>query len=701
MTPPKCCTLALALIASCSSAPGPGYKASNPLVLPDDGPLVWTSGQRLPSGDHLLPPFGADGLEGALLLEGLADEVVDLSRLRLRGTRKGTDLHRNEGFGIVIRNCRDLTVRGGELGGYRVCIAVRDSQRVTIENVSFDGWYGDRLRSTTAAQDPSDWLWPHFNDNDEWMLRYGAAISFTDCSEVTVRGCRGRHGQNGILLSRTTDSAVYDNDFSFLSGWGCALYRSSHNTIAHNIFDYCVRGYSHGVYSVGQDSAGILLFEQSCDNVVARNSATHSGDGIFLYAGHDLVEGVARERGETEVGGSDRNLFFGNDLRHAVANGFEGTFSTRNLVIRNDLSGCAQHGVWGGYSNELLVLKNRINDTPGGGVTIEHGQDCVIAENTFHDDDVGVELYWDSDPELVDGPYGEQRDTDSHDHWIISNFFDRNTQDVVLKETERVRFFDNDWGKSGRRPYIDRLTADGEPDLDLETIRGWMADRTGALPTGHIARTSLSEWVGRFPELLDEYGRYRGPQVPGAQMVRAAERGVPDGDRSTIVMGEWGPWDYRSREPRPEQRQPGGLLADVRWDATWFRWSPENSDPRGDLQSWRALAERPVLQKNIPHVTDPWSDDDVRAVVGVNHFGLIARTQHSVEGGRYQLSVISDDGVRVMVDGETVFEDWTWHATRRDQVQIELEPGLRSFTLEYFQIDGATALSVDLERMEE
>ena len=36
------------------------------------------------------------------------------------------------------------------------------------------------------------------------------------------------------------------------------MWRSSATSFHRNAFDFCVRGYSHGVYNRGQDSAGIL-----------------------------------------------------------------------------------------------------------------------------------------------------------------------------------------------------------------------------------------------------------------------------------------------------------------------------------------------------------------------------------------------------------------------------------------------------------
>jgi len=663
---------------------------------PAQGSWVLRGSTRIPEGEYLRPATE----EGALVLRGLSRVTLDLGGVTLRGAPEGTDLDRCAGHGIVIEDCNDVTVRGGTLGGYRGCIVVRRSRGIEIEGVTFQGWFGQRLRSSVAAEEPSDWLWPHENDAGEWLANYGAAISISDCTRVTLRRCKGRKGQNGILLTRTTAAQVYDNDFSFLSGWGIALYRSSQNTISHNLVDYCVRGYSHLVYSRGQDSAGILLFERCSDNVVAFNSATHSGDGVFLFAGRDLVDGKAAERGESDVSGSDRNLFYGNDLRFSPANALEATFSHRNLVVRNDLSGCVQHGVWGGYSSELLILGNVIDDTTEAAITIEHGQDCVIAENTLRGNNIGIELYWDPDPQFVDGAFGRARETGSRDTWLLSNVFERNTQDVVLQQTSGVVFYANDWDQSGARPHVDELGVAGSQDVEPETVLLWTADREGALPSGRFVRSSVAEWPGHGPSLLAELGELRRPDVPGTLKVRAEDRGERTGDRSTIVMGEWGPWDYRSGEPRPEQRRPGGLLADRPWRARWFRWT-EDVDPRGDLAAWRALAEAPAVEKTVVGWTAPWGDEDVRGVIGRDHYGLIASTEVELEQGAYLLSVTSDDGVRVLIDGVEVFADWTWHAPRRAETRLELARGSHALGLEYFQIDGAEALLVELERLGE
>ena len=135
----------------------------------------------------------------------------------------------------------------------------------------------------------------------------------------------------------------------------------------HNKIDWCVRGYSHGFYNRGQDSAGILMYEQSSRNVVAYNSVTHGGDGLFLWAGQSTME--------TGEGGSNDNLFYGNDFSHAPTNGIEATFS-RNRFVANRVEE-NWHGVWGGYSYESLFLRNTFAE--------QHRGDCHRARTGQRD----------------------------------------------------------------------------------------------------------------------------------------------------------------------------------------------------------------------------------------------------------------------------------------------------------------------------
>ncbi|MFT5050756.1 MAG: nitrous oxidase accessory protein NosD [Chlamydiales bacterium] len=695
-------SLTLGLLAtSCSTTSSSTRVAGGqrgPVAFPEGSTLLVTQDTSFKQGTYLRPALGEDGRQGAILLEDLDGVTVDLSGIELRGAAAGTDLALCVGWGIVVRGCTDVTLRGGRIGGYKACIVVENSSGITVEGVEFDGWYGQRLQSTVTAENGADWLWPHENDRAEWLVNYGAAISVTRGHEITISNCKGRHGQNGILLTRTEGSEVFDNDFSFLSGWGLGMFRSSENKISHNAFDYCVRGYSHDVYWRGQDAAGILMYERSSNNVVAHNSATHCGDGISIFGGNDIVGGRGLERGETEVGGSDGNLIFDNDLSFAVGTSLKVSFSAHNVATKNRLSGSHQFGVLGSYSSNLLLFGNEVHGTLGSGISIEHAQDCLIAQNSIRDNLKGIELFWDEDPQYVDGPFGEQRDTDSRGHWVLSNTLADNDLDLRLAQTTEVAFANNRFPIENRRLEILGLEAEGRPDMDEFLVREWMSGPDGSRPSGLIRESTLRPWDGRGHPRLEEVRNQRAPVVSGRKVV-IAEPG--EGALETIVMGEWGPWDHRSMEDRPSQRFPGGLLAQAEWDAVWFPWNPSTSDPRGDVDAWRALRSEPYLRRTVANWASPWPGNEIRKVVGNEYFGLIADTQVTLpKGGWYELTVTSDDGVRVSIDGSIVLEDWTWHSAKEQSTSIELEAGNHTIDLEYFQIYGAAALIVHLEAVE-
>jgi hypothetical protein len=55
--------------------------------------------------------------------------------------------------------------------------------------------------------------------------------------------------------------------------------------------------------------------------------------------------------------------------------------------------------------------------------------------------------------------------------------------------------------------------------------------------------------------------------------------------------------------------------------------------------------------------------------------------------------VISDDGVRVLVDGSPVIEDWSHHAPRESRATLTFDaPKDVDITVEHFELDGFAEL---------
>jgi alpha-L-fucosidase len=63
--------------------------------------------------------------------------------------------------------------------------------------------------------------------------------------------------------------------------------------------------------------------------------------------------------------------------------------------------------------------------------------------------------------------------------------------------------------------------------------------------------------------------------------------------------------------------------------------------------------------------------------------------------GRYRLQTISDDAVRVWVDGRLAIDAWEPHESRVDEVRIS--GGRHELVVEYFQVDGWVELSLDIQ----
>ena len=71
---------------------------------------------------------------------------------------------------------------------------------------------------------------------------------------------------------------------------------------------------------------------------------------------------------------------------------------------------------------------------------------------------------------------------------------------------------------------------------------------------------------------------------------------------------------------------------------------------------------------------------------------LRAETTMRVPPGGYQMHVLSDDGVRVWVDGALIVDRWSVHETQVDR--ISLGPGTHRIRIEYFEMTGWAELQV-------
>ncbi|MDJ0522253.1 MAG: right-handed parallel beta-helix repeat-containing protein [Planctomycetota bacterium] len=611
----------------------PAVAAAGPRTLAPEADDTAVAGDvRLAPGTHSIRDANGNGV-----LRITADgTTLDLTGAALIGAADDVPADAFAGVGVLVEGAKGVTIRGGVIRGFKIAIKAVNAPGLVIEGVDASENFRQRLGSTPEREDAGDWLWPHTNDGGEWERRYGAGFSLTACDRARVLRCRVRDGQNGLLLTRCTRVHVEGCDFSFNSGWGIALYRSNRCKVLRNRCDWCVRGYSHGVYHRGQDSAGILVFEQSSDNVFVGNSATHSGDGFFLYAGHETTQ-------RTGKGGCDRNLVFDNDFSHAVANGIEATFSTDNVFVRNDCSD-SDHGVWAGYSSQTLIAGNRIHDCLTAGISIEHGQGNRIVHNDIVGARVGVHLWWDHDKAFVDGVFGKHRDTSSSGNELLGN--DILGADVAVKlvqDTGTTLRWNQLYGRkaclhlgAGTKPgavvrnlFCGSRLRSREPSLTVldETGTGW------ALSSDNARRGRLRGTGAVDPALLPESltlmrPRARLPATPAGvdgPPARLSEE-MPRG-RKEMRIGPWGPLDPRRPHVFPAEILVGGREAALHLSGrgTWALLRTvgrvELTPDRGELPATARVRVLPLpgdagVSQLVPFAVELRLGDQRRRVTG-------------------------------------------------------------------------------------
>jgi parallel beta-helix repeat protein len=563
--------------------------------------------------------------------------TVDFAGATLQGSPTDTAIRVDGGKNVRITNARAR--------GYKVGILARGTYHLTLQDNDLSYNSKPRLFSLVEHESLVDWLSFHHNEKDEW-LRYGAAIYLADVVGGNISENGAVQGMNGLLLVRCTGVSIRGNNFSFNSGLGIGLYRSSYDTILHNWVDYNVRGYSHGFYSRGQDSADLLIYEQSSHNVVAHNSLTHGGDGVFLWAGQTTMD--------SGTGGTNDNLINENDVSYATANGVEATFS-RNTITNNRAWG-NEYGVWGGYSFETKITGNDFRNNRFG-VAIEHGQDNVITGNRFLHDSVAIKLWADSIQPSEWG-YPKHHDTRSRDYRVSDNVFGGNRVVLDARNTTGLSAVDSSKADTSRPHHV-------------------------SVPASDFARRDRSAII------VDEWGPYdwQSPKLWPVDSTRA----VP---LRLAVLGPPGLWHVVSQRGIATLSRPSGRIGDTLavtpakdssgdWEVTLDYKGQQFSYGRFEPAiNWTADS------KSLPRV-DFFS-------YRPGHWSLQATGTVALSPGSYTLRAISNNAMRLYLDDKLVIDAWTPHESKVDYVEIPA--GQHNLRVEYNQTDGWIELRIEIIR---
>ncbi len=676
--------------------------------------------------------------EAVIIIEG--DNItVDFNNSELKGSNKTKNPDEFVGVGIIIRNSRNVTIKNLKARGYKVALLAINTEGMMLDNCNFSYNYRQHLNSTQEKEDLSDWMSYHHNENDEW-LRYGAAIYLRNCNTATIKNCQVTGGQNALMMTACNDGMIYNNDFSFNSGIGLGMYRCNRNKIMYNKINFNVRGYSHDVYNRGQDSAGILVYEQSDNNFFYKNSVTHSGDGFFLWAGQTTMD--------NGQGGCNDNIVMSNDFSYAPTNGVEVTFS-RNIISDNRIFEC-DNGIWGGYSYASNFSNNKFKNNRVD-IAIEHGQQNKITYNIFYDSKEAIRL-WARAEQPSDWGYAKYRDTKSRDYAIAFNNFNRCKTVFNIKRTDSINIFGNIYGA------VEQFFKTDSTVTNMDTVINEKLSKELSVDT-----------VVSIPEIQNPNDPFKGG-------------GILAGRKNILVTG-WGPYDFRSpiiwntNPTDSNEAMKFDLLAPKgNWRIKSFRGVENISDTTGEFPAsitaqkvkrertdilleleykgaaftnpfgdnvamnkpykfvfkkffqpinWEVLfyaldtaRNNPVktgmlfspYEKKAPFKTEKINKLDYAWWGGIKadrlyeQFITVATARADIPKGTYELSVTWDDAVRVYLDDKLVFDEWNPSLYKFDEspnkkIRLNLG-GNHYFRVEHIELGGFATLSFKLNLVE-
>jgi parallel beta-helix repeat protein len=675
---------------------------------------------------------------GAVIIEG-NNITVDFNNSVLKGSNSKKNPDEFFGVAILIKGGKNITIKNLKARGYKIALLARNISNLTIDNCDFSYNYRRHLNSTQEKEDISDWLSHHQNEKDEW-LRYGAAMYLRDCESTIIKNTKVTGGQNALMMTNCNFGKIYNNDFSFNSGLGIGMYRSSFNTIAYNKINFNVRGYSQGVYNRGQDSAGILIYEQSNSNYFYKNSVTHGGDGFFLWAGQTTMD--------SGTGGCNDNRLIKNDFSYAPTNGIEVTFS-RNIISGNRIFEC-DHGIWGGYSYNTVIEENQFRSNRIA-IAIEHGQENEIHHNTFLLNKEALRL-WGRKEQPADWGYARNRDTKSRDYIIINNNFNSNPLVMNINRTEKLNVFDNIYNEYETLFKLDSTVIGFDTTMndeisrkyDLETKdsvlniaspqdpfkgQGAFAGRKNIMITEWgpydfrspiIWNTNPTDTTGVMQfDLLGPKGKWKIKKFKGVKDISLMSGTFPATITATKIQNERTDilieleyigtaiitqFGETIAAGKPFTFSFKKFFQPISFDVAWYAYDFKGHDPIKTGQIIPPTARlRPIKTEKTNKLDYAWWGGIKNEDGDHPQFVTSATGTATFEKGNYEIGVTWDDAVRVYLDGKLIIDEWNPSLYKFDEsphktVRLALE-GEHSFTFEHVELGGFATLSLKIKKL--
>lgn len=94
-----------------------------------------------------------------------------------------------------------------------------------------------------------------------------------------------------------------------------------------------------------------------------------------------------------------------------------------------------------------------------------------------------------------------------------------------------------------------------------------------------------------------------------------------------------------------------------------------------------------------------WGTGSPGGTIGNDHFSVRWTRSTYFTGGRYRFDIASDDGVRVLVDGQKVLDRWRDQEAVNIPMEIDISDGFRKISVEYYEGGGKAKIQLSYQKV--
>ena len=114
--------------------------------------------------------------------------------------------------------------------------------------------------------------------------------------------------------------------------------------------------------------------------------------------------------------------------------------------------------------------------------------------------------------------------------------------------------------------------------------------------------------------------------------------------------------------------------------------APESeADWRGEYFDNMTLSGAPTLIRRDPAIDFFWETDSPAPEIPADKFSVRWTTRTGFAGGLYRFSILTDDGMRLWIDGQLVIDNWQDSRSVVETADVSLSAGDHDLKVEYYE----------------